>query len=289
MCVYIVLYWSCIISIYSCISIAVIYIAYSLFVIFIDLKMQAPAKYLCHVRHGSLKRGGARSARKILRAFQFRHFSTVVKHSQVGMSRSYGIKKDFGLYNDSGVLLSATQPRNVASSSKEMSSYRSTMPAYRQHTGGRGQHGRLNISSASDVNSNKTTRGESNQSSTRPSDAIAGFEGSHKSSRGGETKEKKPRTWFNKSKKSKKAPENDIVEVARVSPMLHIRSLRGGEKDQFGRPQAEPEESKDEEVRMQLSYDAPEDITKSNNLSLEKRKSLIVYVIVLFVQLSLIL
>lgn len=183
------------------------------------------------------------------------------------MSRSYGIRKDFGFHSDGEMFLSGTQQRNVASSSNEMSSYRSTMPAYRQHTGGSGQHGRLNISSASGVNSNKT-RAESSQSSasvSSPSDAIAGLEGRHKSSRGGEAKEKKPRTWFNRSKKSKRAPENVIVEVARASPMLHIRSLRSSEKDQFGRPQAEPEELKDEEVLMQLSYDAPEDITKSKS------------------------
>ena len=176
------------------------------------------------------------------------------------MSRSYGIKGDFGLQGEGGVFLPETEEKIVA---KETSSYRSTMPAYR-HTGGRGQHGRLNISSGTPAASNKTATS---------GDAARNRNGKSPSSRAGEAREKttkQPRSWFGRNPGGAPVVESVTVEgttVTRASPMLHVRSnMRSGDRDQFGRPQAEPEGSTDEEVRMQLSYDAPVDITKSKSL-----------------------
>lgn len=171
------------------------------------------------------------------------------------MSRSYGVKKDFGLYRESELF--PPQDTTVASST---SSYRSTMPAYDYQHRGRGQHGKFNISS-----NNSSGRGAESSKQSR-------F-GGEKSESPAKEKDKKSRGtgWFGgkKTKRSEKVSDsviNGLTEgknMVRVSPMLPIRStMRGDEKDQFGRLHAAPEEPDDEELRMKLSYEAPVDITK---------------------------
>ena len=175
------------------------------------------------------------------------------------MSRSYGIKKDFGLHNQVGVFLPDPHEGYVASPSKSTASYRSTMPAYdvRQQQRGKGQ---LSISGGKE---------RKDRAALRQSDDVARDQSECPRAKEGQDK----RSWFGGRKKTKKTrdpPSSSVIDeialgkdVTRSSPMLQVRSAtRGGEKDQFGRPQTDPEEPRDEEARMQVSYDAPVDVTK---------------------------
>ena len=204
------------------------------------------------------------------------------------MSRSYGVKKDFGLQKEGGVFLpDQHEESGVASPSKYTSSYRSTMPAYDalQHRG-RGVHGKLAISSGpekeaglhpSSVSSNAARDAGSSDSreATSPRTPSDGNESPRRK------KDQKSRGWFGGRKDAKKnggVPDSvidGVVEgrnVTRSSPMLHVRrAMRSGEKDQFGRPQTVPDEVGDAEVLMHLSYDAPVDITKGK-LNFNRKK-----------------
>ena len=170
---------------------------------------------------------------------------TYVLSQSAAMPRLYGgSKKDFGLHNETGLSLPGLHESASSKSSGTTSYYRSAMPDYDVGK----QHGGLNISSGT----------------VSPSAAE-------------EVGEKKSKGWFGgKGKKPKKSdtPVSLIDEVAessgmaRPSPILQARaSGRRGEegRDQFGRPRTGPEAPEDEDVRMQLSYDAPVDITKSKN------------------------
>lgn len=178
------------------------------------------------------------------------------------MPRLHSTKKDFGLRSDSGVALPAGGAResdnvvassSAASSSRSVSSYRSTMPAY---GGGAGGRGGFNISS--------------NSGSKPP---PPGYDEGRE--RGGAGETKKSKGWFGgKTKRSKKNHSHqqsfidDLAgDVERPSPILRRGGGEGeGEKDQFGRPLASPDDPEDEEMRMKLSYDVPENITKSKSL-----------------------
>lgn len=171
------------------------------------------------------------------------------------MARSYGIKKDFGLHGDGGVFLPVA---HEGSASQPTLSYPSAYYVQEQKTG-RGQHGKLNISSGS---------GEGRTAGSRRGKDGADFDGGlavdEKGAPSGSRERGSGRRWFSKKKKKGRDTSSFIDEiaegesVARSSPMLHVRSaMRSGERDQFGRPQADPEEPGDEEMRMQLSYDPP--------------------------------
>lgn len=175
------------------------------------------------------------------------------------MSRSYGIKKDFSPHKDGELF---QQESTVASPPQSTSSYRSTMPAYNLHQHrGRGQHGKLNISSNDAEDGFPSGKGAGSSKAKQSRD---------KSESAAKEKEKKPRGagWFGGKKKKRTEKVSDCVinggkNMARVSPMLPIRStMKSDDKDQFGRLHATPEEPDDEELRMQLSYDAPIDPSK---------------------------
>lgn len=178
-------------------------------------------------------------------------------HTAVLMSRSYGVKKDFSLHRD------GDQESTVASPPQSMSSYRSTMPAYDLHQHrGRGQHGKLNISSNDTEHGFHSGKGAGSSKQSRDKSESAAKE-----------KEKKSRGsgWFGGKKKRRTEKVSDSVfngfernNMARVSPMLPIRSTMRSDDDtdQFGRPHAAPEEPGDEELRMKLSYDPPIDLSK---------------------------
>ena len=169
------------------------------------------------------------------------------------MPRLGGSKKDFGLQSEAGISLPGLH-ENASPSKSSTAGYRSAMPDYdvERRGGGRGQHGGLKISGGGG-GSFAPAVGNRNEP-PRQRDVAA---------------EKKSKGWFGKGKKSKKGgvPVSVIDEVAestsmaRPSPILRLRTPgRGGEEgmDQFGRPRAaEPEAPEDEEIRMQLSYDAP--------------------------------
>ena len=167
----------------------------------------------------------------------------------------------------------------VASPSKSTSSYSSTMPAYNLHEHkGRGQYGMLSISSidkSAGVRSSSPGRRRNASSSPRVGKSDSPRKETGKNSRG----------WFHGGRKNAKTSQKDgfsdsVIEgvvqgnnMIRSSPMLHVRSaMRSGENDQFGRPQADPDELSDEEERMQLSYDAPVDVTRGE---LSQRNSLV--------------
>ena len=164
------------------------------------------------------------------------------------MSRSYGIKKDFGLHGEGGVFLPVA---HEAAASQPASSY-----VHEHKTGpGRGQHGKLNISSGS-----RTSETRQGKDGADFDDNAASTVGEKSAPSG--SGERSGKKWFSKKKKKERDPIDEIAEagesVVRSSPMLHVRSaMRSGERDQFGRPQTDPEEPGDEEKRMQLSYDAP--------------------------------
>ena len=158
---------------------------------------------------------------------------------------------------------------SVASPSESTSSYRSTMPAYDAQR--RGAHGGLNISGGKS--------GPSHQSSA----AVSGGERSEPSA---QAEEKRSKVRFGKGRKSKKGRQLESVidesaesqSVARPSPILQVRG-----KDQFGRALPGLEAPEDDEVIMKLSYDAPQDITKSKTptSSLETHLSLLLLLLLL--------
>ena len=196
------------------------------------------------------------------------------------MSRSYGVKRDFGFQKEGagGVFLPDQHESGVASPSKSTDSYRSTMPAYDDHSHkGRGVHGKLAISSGAEKETGLHVQpGGVSSSAARDAESyVSGQVTSPTRTRCDESessRKKKSRGWFGGRKNTKKSRGvsdgviDGVVEgknAARSSPVLHARSaMRSGDKDQFGRPQTVPDDEGDEEVRMQLSYDAPVDITK---------------------------
>ena len=205
------------------------------------------------------------------------------------MSRSYGIRRDFGLHKEEGgvFLPELQEDSSVATRSESSPNYHSTMPAYDQHKRGRGQHGKLNISSVDKGASypqsspgkgarhlpNSSGKGASYPPSSPgkgarfpPSSSTASptspppRELEKKES--SEAKEKKSRGWFGSNKKKKKSDKGGvpsspgiIIEgvakeesMNRSSPMLHIRSeMQKGAKDQFGRPQVDPSEPEEDD------------------------------------------
>ena len=184
------------------------------------------------------------------------------------MSRSYGVKKDFGLHKEGGVFLPGhdLHESGVASPSNSASSYRSTMPAYDDHQ--HKVHGKLTISGVDKGGMHPGSVGTGRYAENRTSGDTARTSYDAHESESPRKKEKKSRSWFGGKKNAKKTDYviDGIMEeksVARSSPMLQVRSaVRSGEKDQFGRPQTVPDERGDEEVRMHLSYDAPVNISK---------------------------
>lgn len=193
------------------------------------------------------------------RAFTVQTEQGFLQTTVVIMSRSYGIKKDFSPRRDGEIFL---QESTVASPPQSMSSYRSTMPTddLHQHRG-RGQHGKLNITSNDREDGFRSGKGGGSSRQNRDKSESTARE-----------KEKKSRGagWFGGKKKRRTEKVSDSIinglegrNMARVSPMLPIRStMKGNDRDQFGRPHATPEEPDDEELRMKLSYDAPVDLSK---------------------------
>ena len=151
------------------------------------------------------------------------------------------------------------------------------MPAYDdRHHKGRGVHGKFTISSGAEkesglyVHSSGVTSSAARDAGSYISGEAIGRPSHNRSDESESPQKKKSRGWFGGRKNTKKSGGisdgviDGVIEgknVTRSSPMLRS-GMRTGDKDQFGRPQTLPDEEEEEEMRMQLSYDAPVDFAK---------------------------